>query len=142
MATIYRGKPKKIRGGWGASVPDGAEPGDFVEVETQGGKKWLAEVTRVKRGSGGAVAETKKLSSEEQEATLANVPFAGSEPTGAGFDAPTKREAADDPATNSRREPENRRSDGESAEERFTRGRAERRAEMAKRQADAIRSMP
>ena len=142
MATIYRGKPKKIRGGWGASVPDEAQSGDFVEVVTQGGKKWLAEITRVKRGSDGAVAATKKLSSEEQEATLANVPFAGSEPTGAGSDAPTRREAADDPAANSPRQPENRPSDGQSAEERFTRGRAERHAEMAKRQAEAIRSMP
>ena len=142
MATIYRGAPRKIGGGWGASVPDEAQSGDFVEVVTQGGKKWLAEITRVKRGSDGAVAATKKLSSEEQEATLANVPFAGSEPTGAGSHAPTRREAADDPAASSRRQPENRPSDGESAEERFTRGRAERPAQMAKRQAEAIRSMP
>ena len=142
MATIYRGTPRKIRGGWGAGVPAEAQPGDYVEVTTKGGHTWVAEITKVNRNRAGAVAETKKLPPEEQQATLANVPFAGSEPTGARPDAPTRREAADDPVTNSRREPENRQPDGESAEERLARGRAERRAEMAKRRADAIRAMP
>ena len=142
MATIYRGAPRKIRGGWGSDVPAEAQPGDYVEVTTKGGHQWVAEITKVNRNRAGAVAETKKLPPEEQEATLANVPFAGGEPTGARPDAPTRREAADDPATNSRPEPENRQPDGESAEERFARGRAERRAETAKRRADAIRAMP
>ena len=142
MATIYRGAPRKIRGGWGAGVPAEAQPGDYVEVTTKGGHTWVAEITKVNRNRAGAVAETKKLPPEEQEATLANVPFAASEPTGARPDAPTRREASDDPATNSRPEPENRQPDGESAEERFARGRAERRAETAKRRAEAIRAMP
>ena len=142
MATIYRGAPRKIRGGWGADVPAEAQPGDYVEVTTKGGHQWVAEITKVNRNRAGAVAETKQLPPEEQQATLANVPFAGGEPTGARPDASTRREAADDPATNFRPEPENRQPEGESAEERFARGRAERRAETAKRRADAIRAMP
>ena len=142
MATIYRGAPRKIRGGWGAGVPAEAQPGDYVEVTTKGGHTWVAEITKVNRNRAGAVAETKKLPPDEQEATLANVPFASSEPTGTGPDAPTRRKAADDPATNTRREPENRQPEGESAEERFARGRAERRAETAKRRAAAIGVMP
>ena len=142
MATIYRGAPRKIRGGWGAGVPPEAEPGDYVEVTTKGGHQWVTEITKVNRNRAGAVAETKKLPPDEQEATLANVPFAGGEPTGARPDASTPGKSTDGPATDSRPEPENRQPDGESAEDRLARGRAERRAEMAKRRADAIRAMP
>ena len=142
MATIYRGTPRKIRGGWGADVPAEAQPGDYVEVTTKGGQKWVAEITKVNRNRAGAVAETKKLPPEEQEATLANVPFAGGEPTGAHPDASTPGKSTDGPAADSRPQPENRQPDGESAEERFARGRAERRAETAQRRADAIRAMP
>ena len=142
MATIYRGAPRKIRGGWGAGVPPEAEPGDYVEVTTKGGHQWVAEITKVNRNRAGAVAETKKLPPDEQQATLANVPFAGGEPTGARPDASMPGKSTDGPATDSRPEPENRQPDGESAEDRLARGRAERRAEMAKRRADAIRAMP
>ena len=83
---IHQGIPKKVRGGWavsvreptrvtemGETITDGKiEAGDYVEVETRRGKKWLARIDNIGSSRGGvATVFTERLSDEEQAAVRA-----------------------------------------------------------------------
>ena len=83
---IHQGVPKKVRGGWAVSIREptrvtemgetiadgGIEAGDYVEVETRRGKKWLARIDNIGSSGGGvATVFTERLSDEEQEAVRA-----------------------------------------------------------------------
>ena len=85
---IHQGIPKKVRGGWavsireptrvtelGETISDGKiQRGDYVEVETRRGKKWLARIDNIGSSRGGfAIASTERLSAEEQEAVRAGI---------------------------------------------------------------------
>ena len=83
---IHQGVPKKVRGGWAVSIREptrvtemgetiadgGIEAGDYVEVETRRGKKWLARIDNIGSSGGGvATVFAERLSDEEQEAVRA-----------------------------------------------------------------------